>query len=83
MTGKSEQPYLEHALMCVQRIFEYTRGGESEFLADQKTQDAVLRNLEVIGHCIKDQGLETLQSRDPAIEWRAIAAFRDVLPMNF
>lgn len=76
--------YLEHALLCVHRIRDYTASyTESEFLADQKTIDAVIRNLEVIGQCIKDHGLAPLESASPDIRWRAVAAFRNVLAHEY
>ncbi|MDX9706855.1 MAG: DUF86 domain-containing protein [Azospira sp.] len=76
--------FLRHALLCIHRIREYTAGHtESTFLTNQMTQDAVIRNLEVIGQCIKDHGLAPLQSLNPDIRWRTIAAFRNVLAHQY
>jgi uncharacterized protein with HEPN domain len=81
---KDTRLYLEHALLCVRRIRDYTTSHtESTFLADQKTLDAVIRNLEVIGQCIKDHGVNPLQSSTPDIRWRAIAAFRNALAHEY
>lgn len=81
---KSARPYLEHALLCIGRIRDYTAdGSEASFLTDHKTQDAVIRNLEVIGQCIKDHGTESLQLTAPNIKWRTIAAFRNVLAHEY
>lgn len=42
--------YLSHILMAVERIATYTEDmDEAAFLNDRMVQDAVLRNLEVIG----------------------------------
>ncbi len=42
--------YLAHILEAIRNIQEYTEGmSRSEFMIDRKTQDAVIRNLEVIG----------------------------------
>ncbi|MBX3586722.1 MAG: DUF86 domain-containing protein [Ramlibacter sp.] len=42
--------YLEHIVQAVTRIETYTAGMDQQaYLADAKTQDAVIRNLEVIG----------------------------------
>lgn len=42
--------YLEHILEAIERIERYTAGmDEAAFLADQLVQDAVIRNLEIIG----------------------------------
>ncbi len=35
------------------RTLEYTDGVRDAFFADEKTRDAVIRNLEVIGEAIK------------------------------
>jgi uncharacterized protein with HEPN domain len=42
--------YLEHILEAIRRIHSYVEDvDEVGFLSDQKTQDAVIRNFEVIG----------------------------------
>jgi len=43
-----------------------------DFLADERTMDAVVRNLEIIGEAAKNVPLE-VRSRYPDIEWRKIA----------
>ena len=40
---------LRDILDAIARIQDYTAAGEARFFADPRTQDAVLRNLEVIG----------------------------------
>ena len=42
--------YLQHILEAIGSIQEYTAGmDQAAFMADRKTRDAVIRNLEVIG----------------------------------
>lgn len=42
--------YLEHILQAIQKIGEYTRDIDlASFLVDEKTQDAVVLNLQIIG----------------------------------
>ncbi|MEO0564193.1 MAG: HepT-like ribonuclease domain-containing protein, partial [Chloroflexota bacterium] len=48
------------------------------FHNDPKTQDAVVRNFEIIGEVVKRLPAELL-SQQSQIPWRAIAGFRDVL----
>lgn len=48
------------------------------FLQDVKTQDAVLRNLEVIGEASKNLSPQLKQAH-PEIPWRSMAATRDRL----
>ncbi|MFQ5673149.1 MAG: DUF86 domain-containing protein [Nitrospinales bacterium] len=45
---------------------DYTRNGEEKFFEDTKTQDAVVRNLEVIGEAVKNLSSD-LKSAEPAI----------------
>jgi uncharacterized protein with HEPN domain len=50
MTEPRLADYLEHILTAIRRIEEYTAGLDAEsFLADEMVQDAVIRNIEVIG----------------------------------
>jgi len=42
--------YLQHILEAITNIQDYTKGMDLDaFMADRKTRDAVVRNLEVIG----------------------------------
>jgi uncharacterized protein with HEPN domain len=49
-----------------------------EFLADEKTYDAVIRNLQVLGEATK-QIPQELRENYPNIEWRKIAGLRDIV----
>jgi uncharacterized protein with HEPN domain len=75
--------YLKHAIDCVDKILDYTQVGKALFLEDSKTQDAVIRNLEVIGQCIKDYGLDVLETKDPSVPWQKIAGTRNVLAHEY
>ena len=48
------------------------------FSGDDRTVDAVVRNLEVIGEAVKNVP-EPVRALHPAVEWRKIAGLRDVL----
>ncbi|PLX99521.1 MAG: DUF86 domain-containing protein [Desulfuromonas sp.] len=53
------------------------------FLADRKTQDAVIRNLEIIGQALKDFGVDSLEEASPEMPWRQITAMRNVLAHEY
>lgn len=70
--------YLIHIVERLERIHEYTVGGEHAFHAQPMIQDAVIRNFEIIGEAAK-RIPEDFRNAHPAIPWRQLAAFRDVL----
>jgi uncharacterized protein with HEPN domain len=60
-------------------VIRYTDGFTFEqFVADEKTLDAVLRNLAIIGEAVK-QLPQDVRELCPEVEWRKIARFRDVV----
>jgi uncharacterized protein with HEPN domain len=79
VSPKDPNVFLAHARDCLERITEYATDGEEVFLTDRRTQDAILRNLEIVGQCIKDAGVDHLASLDASIDWRIIGDFRNVL----
>ena len=52
--------YIRHIHDLVSRIETYTEEAEQTFKQDPKTQDAVLHNLEIIGQCVRDYGIDDL-----------------------
>jgi uncharacterized protein with HEPN domain len=70
--------YLAHILECIQKIERFTADGKERFYTDELIQDAVLRNLEVMGEAAKRID-ETFRSAHPNIPWRALAGLRDIL----
>ena len=50
---------------------------KQRFLANEWDQDAVIRNLEIIGEAAKRVSAET-RALSPSIPWRQVAGFRDV-----
>ena len=63
---------------CCRRVLRYAEGMTGEQLvADEKTFDAVMRNLEITGEAARHVSAE-IKARYPEVEWRSIAGFRDV-----
>lgn len=75
---KDEQAYLLHIRDAIDRILSYTREGKDAFLGDSMVQDAVLRNLEILGEASKRVS-ESLRGRAPDVPWREMAGMRDKL----
>jgi len=50
---KDPRVYLAQILERIDRINDYTSDGKKAFFADGRTQDAVIRNFEVIGEAAK------------------------------
>jgi uncharacterized protein with HEPN domain len=75
---KDERVYLLHAIDAIDAIMAYTVDGREAFFSDGKTQDAVIRNIEIIGQAVKGVSDGT-RALEPAIPWRQIAGMRDKL----
>lgn len=75
---KDDRVYLRHIRDAITRIESYVGGGREAFLADNMIQDAVIRNLEVIGEAVKNLSSD-LRAQHPDIPWTRIAGMRDVL----
>lgn len=79
---KDDAAYLRHILECIRRIEENVAIGQDGWLASHTLQDAVLRNLQTLAESTQRLS-EAARARRPEIEWRRIAAFRNVLVHNY
>jgi uncharacterized protein with HEPN domain len=75
---KDQRVYLLHAVDAIDAILEYTAEGREGFFSDRKTQDAVIRNIEILGQAVKGLSEET-RALEPEVPWRQIAGMRDKL----
>lgn len=74
---------LKHILESIGKIEEYLIGfDEVKFGRDTLRQDAVLRQLEIIGEASKNLTAE-LKEDNPNIEWRKMAGTRDRLAHGY
>ena len=71
--------YLDDMLQAIDRILRYSRGLSFEaFSLDDKTLDAVVRNLEIVGEAAK-QVPDTIRQVYPGVDWAKISGLRDIL----
>ena len=77
----SDLLYLDHISERIRRIETCAREGREAFEESHVLQDAVMRNVEVIGEAVKQLSPE-LRSRYSDVPWRRVAGFRDVLIHN-
>jgi len=79
MSERTERDFLSDIQEAVRRIMVYTTAMTYKaFLADTRTQDAVIRNLEIIGEATKNLS-EELRAQYPDIPWKGMAGVRDRL----
>jgi len=75
---RSDQVYLHHMLDAIQRIESYVAVGYDSFMSASHWQDAVIRQLEILGEATKRQSAD-LRAHHDEVAWRRVAGLRDVL----
>ncbi|MFP4278150.1 MAG: DUF86 domain-containing protein [Wenzhouxiangella sp.] len=71
--------YIDDMLGFASKVQNYTHGlTQEEFVADTRTVDATLRNLELIGEAA-NRIPKTIQAANPEVPWRLIIATRNRL----
>ena len=79
MSERSDIDLLDDILICMKKIQDYiTDLSYNDFESDSKTQDAIIRNIEVIGEATKKLS-EGIKQKYHKIPWKAIAGTRDRL----
>lgn len=77
MSKRGDREFLLDIKEAMERTISYTAGISYEvFLQDIKTQDAVVRNIEIIGEAVKNLS-RGLKEKHKDIEWKDIAGMRD------
>jgi len=70
---------LQDILDAIDRIGSYVEGMTyADFLADRKTQDAVTRNIEIIGEAARSLTAQFKQEH-PSVPWEETIAMRNVV----
>jgi len=76
---KDDKIYIEHILQSIDRIEAYLSGKDHQSFSDDfMTQDAVVRQLEIIGEATKRISKE-LRNLNPLVPWSDMAGMRDIL----
>ena len=78
--------YIDHMIEAIARINRYLGSAdESVFLADSMLQDAVIRNLEIIGEAARnvDRRFPEFARQHPEVPWAVAYEMRNVLAHGY
>jgi len=76
---RNPEVYLKDILNSANKILKYSDGLSYEkFNENEMIQDAIIRNLEIIGEAVKNIPGE-IRDEYPDLEWKKIAGLRDIL----
>jgi len=79
MSKRNWTLFVQDMLESIDHIVQYTSGMSfQDFLQDHRTQDAVVRNLEVLGEAAR-RIPPAIQERYPEIQWAQIVSLRNRL----
>lgn len=79
MSKRGEFEYLADIIESVKRVESYVKDvTRKNFFQDTKTQDAVIRNIEVIGEAVRGLPAE-FKRKHKEVEWARIAGMRNRL----
>ena len=76
---KDDKIYIDHILQSIDRIEDYLSGKDHQAFSDDfMAQDAVVRQLEIIGEATKRISKD-LRNLNPQVPWTDMAGMRDIL----
>lgn len=78
----ADRVYLAHMQECISRIAEYVEDDEALFRSSRLVQDAVVRNLQTLAESSQRLS-DTAKGTEPAVPWRAISGFRNILVHDY
>jgi uncharacterized protein with HEPN domain len=78
-----DDAWLLDMLQSARKALDYASGlTENQFMTDSLRQDAILRQLTILGEASKKISTE-LRAAHPEIPWRKVAGFRDVVVHDY
>ena len=79
MSERTDKEFLIDIKKATTKILTYSENLDFEqFIKDFKTQDAIVRNIEIIGEAVKNLS-EDFRYLNPNVPWKNIAGMRDKL----
>lgn len=83
MKTRNDELFLYDIVECCGKIENYLEGISKEnFLQNQMLQDAIVRNIEIIGEASKNIS-EEIRESNTQIEWRNITRMRDKIVHHY
>jgi len=83
MKTPNNKDRLRHILDAIVKIEKYLQGyDEQRFLDDEKTQDAIIRQLQTVGEAAKNLTSDVREA-NPQVAWKQIMATRDRLAHGY
>ena len=79
---RSARLYLQDIADAIDRIDEYAANGEQEFFRSGLIQDAIIRQLSIIGEA-SAKIPTTLRATQPHIPWKKIIGMRNILVHDY
>lgn len=84
MTGRKKNPrvYLQDILDAIAKVETYAGGSEHDFFRDGKTQDAIIRQISIVGEAAAKLPA-ALRSQHREIPWRQIIGMRNIVVHDY
>ena len=79
---ESDRVLLANIRQCIERIRDYTEGSKTIFYDSSMVQDAVVHNLRALAGSTRKLS-ESIKATKPAVPWKEIAKFRNVLTHDY
>ncbi|OGJ62250.1 hypothetical protein A3C37_04200 [Candidatus Peribacteria bacterium RIFCSPHIGHO2_02_FULL_53_20] len=79
---KNPRVYLDDILGAIARVTEYTSQGKQQFFDDMKTQDAVIRQISIIGEA-SSRLPKNLRDAHSGIPWKEIIGMRNIIVHDY